>query len=400
MDSKAPKTFWTQNVRATTLNTGRFSQKTKILFVITKSNFGGAQKYVYDLAAGLPKGEFEVAVALGGSGILIKKLHEQKIRVIPIFSLARDVNPWSDLSAFFELWSIFRKEKPNVVHLNSAKAGGIGALSARLAGVQKIVFTAHGWAFNEERPIWQKFTVKFFSWITIMLAHETIAVSEAVKNNTNGWPMVSRKISVIKNGINEPEFSTREEARMLIFAKANIHVPENAFVVGTIAELHKNKGLSYAIEAFAKLIPENPNLYYFVLGDGEEKELLEALVGQRGLQGRVFLLGFVDDAPRFLKAFDLFLLPSITEGLALVLLEAGLAKLPVVASSVGGIPEVIEDNKTGLLVTPRDPDAITSAIKKLFVSPELRKNLGVALNDKVTSDFSLTRVLSETIFLY
>ncbi|PIR41028.1 MAG: glycosyltransferase family 1 protein, partial [Candidatus Yonathbacteria bacterium CG10_big_fil_rev_8_21_14_0_10_43_136] len=98
--------------------------KKKILFVITKSNFGGAQKYVFDLATGLPKDQFDVAVALGGSGILIQKLQAENIRVLPIFSLARDVNPLSDITTFFELWRMFRKEKPDVAHLNSAKAGG------------------------------------------------------------------------------------------------------------------------------------------------------------------------------------------------------------------------------------------------------------------------------------
>lgn len=376
------------------------TKKTKVLFVITKSNFGGAQKYVFDLATGLPKDRFEVVVALGGSGILIQKLHAEHIRVLPIFSLARDVNPWSDVVAFFELWGMFRGEKPDVVHLNSAKAGGVGALAARLAGVPKIIFTAHGWAFNEERPLWQKLIIKFFSWITILLSRETIAVSEAVKNNPKNWPFVEGKITVIKNGIKEPEFHPRETARQRIFAKANIHIPEDAFVVGTIAELHKSKGLTYAIEAVAKLIPQNPNLYYFIIGGGEEKERLDALVGLSGLQGRVFLLGFVEDAGRFLQAFDLFLLPSLTEALGLVLLEAGLAKLPVVASRVGGIPEVIEDGKTGLLVPSRDPEAIAKAIQTLIADRALTKRFGETLRERVLTDFSLSRVLKNTISLY
>jgi len=374
--------------------------KKKILFVITKSNFGGAQKYVFDLATGLPKDQFDVAVALGGSGILIQKLQAENIRVLPIFSLARDVNPLSDITTFFELWRMFRKEKPDVAHLNSAKAGGVGALSAHLAGVQKIIFTAHGWAFNEERPTWQKLIIKFFSWVTVILSHETIAVSNAVRNNTAGWPFVVSKISVIKNGIKEPSFLLRNEARLHLFAKANIHVPENAFIVGTIAELHKSKGLTYAIEAFTKLMPENPNLYYFILGGGEEKERLETLVGLHNLQGRVFLLGFVDDASRYLKAFDIFLLPSMTEGLALVLLEAGLAGLPVVASRIGGIPEVIEDKNTGLLVPTRDSDAIALANQNLMTDRSLAKRFGEALRERVLAKFPLSRVLKDTISLY
>ncbi len=376
------------------------TNKTKIIFVITKSNFGGAQKYVYDLAVNLPKDIFDVAVALGGTGILIQKLREQNIRVIPITSLARDVHFINDVAALFELKSIFQNEKPDIVHLNSTKAGGIGALAARFAGVPKIIFTAHGWAFNEERPQWQRFLIKIFSWLIVILSHKTIAVSDAVKNNMQDWPFASNTISVIKNGISEPDFYSRSDAREFILSKTQNTISENAFIVGTIAELHKSKGLTYAIEAMVKLTKENSSLYYVVLGAGEEKEYLQTLIESHNLQERVFLLGFVDDAARYLPAFDLFLLPSITEGLALVLLEAGYAKLPVVASEVGGIPEVIENSKTGILVSARNPDVIVSAITQLYGSESTRNGLGVLLYKKISRDFSLERVIMQTQNLY
>ncbi|PIR40549.1 MAG: glycosyl transferase family 1, partial [Candidatus Yonathbacteria bacterium CG10_big_fil_rev_8_21_14_0_10_43_136] len=131
-----------------------------------------------------------------------------------------------------------------------------------------------------------------------------------------------------------------------------------------------------------------------------EKERLETLVGLHNLQGRVFLLGFVDDASRYLKAFDIFLLPSMTEGLALVLLEAGLAGLPVVASRIGGIPEVIEDKNTGLLVPTRDSDAIALANQNLMTDRSLAKRFGEALRERVLAKFPLSRVLKDTISLY
>jgi glycosyltransferase involved in cell wall biosynthesis len=137
-----------------------------------------------------------------------------------------------------------------------------------------------------------------------------------------------------------------------------------------------------------------------VLGGGEEKERLEALVGLHGLQGRVFLLGFVDDASRYLKAFDIFLLPSITEGLALVLLEAGLAGLPVVASRVGGIPEVIENGRTGILVPARDGEAIADAVRTLVADHPLAERFSKTLRERVVTNFSINRVLSETTSLY
>lgn len=375
-------------------------KKTKVLFVITKSNWGGAQKYVFDLAIGLPMEKFEVAVALGGSGILVQKLLAEKIRVLPIFSLTRDMDSRSDISAFFELLSIFRNEKPDVVHLNSAKAGGVGALAARLAGVPKIIFTAHGWAFNEDRPLLQRFVIKFFSWITILFSHKTIAVSNAIKNDTKNWPLVNEKIIVIKNGIKKPEFYTKKIARDKLFTHTGITLPSDAFIVGTIAELHKSKGLQYAIEAFATLMAQNSNLYYFILGDGEERACLNTLVMHHGLQERVFLIGFVDEAARLLPSFDVFILPSITEALGLVLLEAGYAGLPVIASRVGGIPEIIEDGETGILTQARDTHSIAEAIKKLSETSVLRTSLGTTLHEKILLDFSPEKALAATLFLY
>ena len=374
--------------------------KTKILFIITKSNFGGAQKYVYDIATNLPVEKFDVTVAVGGSGILIQKLTDAHIRTIPISSLVRDVKTKNDLSAFFELWTLFRKERPDIVHLNSAKAGGVGALAGRLAGIPQIIFTAHGWAFNERRPYIQRAIIQFFSWITVMLAHTTIAVSDAVKNNTQKWPWVDRKIMVIKNGVREPDFYTKEEARTKLFAYTSTILPSSAFIVGTIAELHKNKGLSYAIEAFAELTPHDPNLFYFILGGGEEKERLDALVKLHKLEGRVFLLGFVDDAARFLTAFDVFLLPSLTEGLALVVLEAGLARLPIIATNVGGLPEIIKHNETGLLVPSCDPRAIAESLKTLQKNTLLREHLGQKIRARIEDEFPFKNTLMQTMSLY
>ena len=134
--------------------------KKKILFVITKSNWGGAQRYVYDLATHLPKEEFEVAVAFGGTGevgasagLLEVRLREAGVRIIFLTTFARDIGILREFSAFFELLRTIRAENPDVLHLNSSKAGGLGALSGRIAGLRRIIFTAHGFAPNELRPV-------------------------------------------------------------------------------------------------------------------------------------------------------------------------------------------------------------------------------------------------------
>lgn len=372
----------------------------KVLYVITKSNFGGAQKYVYDLATSLPKEHFDVIVALGGKGVLLEKLRTAGIRTISLPALMRDVNPFKDFLSFFSLWKLFRTERPDIIHVNSAKAGGLGALAARCAGVPTIVFTAHGWAFKEDRSALARFFVKLFSWFTVVLAHKTIAVGNAVRNDTNKWPLVRHKITTIRNGLSAPTFKARDEARTHLTNLANIEPYRDAFIIGTIAELHQNKGLTYAIHAFAQIAPSNPHVFYFIIGDGEEKEKLQILIKQHDLERQVYLLGFLPDAAQYLSAFDCFLLPSVKEGLPYVILESGLASLPVITTAIGGIPEIIDDTKTGLLVPSRDVDALARAIKWMIENPERRTDLGTALYKKVSHDFSLTKMSTETIALY
>src|SRR5574343_2108766 len=259
------------------------TKKIKILYVITKSNFGGAQKYVYDLARSLPTDQFEVIVALGGEGILAEKLANSHVCTICIPSLERDVSFFKDFATLITFWKLFRKERPDVVHLNSAKASGLGALAGRLALVRKIVVTAHGWAFNEDRSALSRALITFFSWITVLLAHKTIAVSDAVKNDTGKWPFVHNKITTIRNGISAPQFTTCEDSRCELESVSKITFPTDAFIIGTVAELHKNKGLAYALNVFAQIAPKNPHIFYIIFGEGEERADLEKIIKEHSL---------------------------------------------------------------------------------------------------------------------
>jgi len=129
-----------------------FNRK-KIAYVITKSNWGGAQRYVYDLATNVPKNTFDVIVVCGGNGTLAKKLEQEGTRVIRIKGLERDIRFGSEIRVLYRLKHLFAQEQPDIVHLNSSKIGGLGSLAARMARVPHIIFTAHGFAFNEKRNI-------------------------------------------------------------------------------------------------------------------------------------------------------------------------------------------------------------------------------------------------------
>jgi len=365
--------------------------KKKVLFVITKSNWGGAQRYVYDLATALDKNAYDVEVVAGGNGLLKEKLEAAGITVTSLHTMERDVNLKKELLSAKELFKIFRASKPDIVHLNSSKAGGLGAIAARLAGVKRIVFTAHAWAFNENRELISKLLISFLHWMTVLLSHKTIAVSESVKEQVIHMPFMKDKIQVIHLGMQPFECKTKEEARALLGDAEGLWI-------GTIAELHPVKGLLYAIDAIALLKEDYPDLHYVIIGEGDQRSIIEKQIVKRRLESNVFLAGFVDDAKTYLKAFDIFMLPSLSEAFGYSLVEAGIAELPIIATNVGGIPEVIDES--GIIVPPRNARSLADGLKLLIDSPDLRKDAAANMKDRALNTFDLERMRSETLALY
>jgi glycosyltransferase involved in cell wall biosynthesis len=373
--------------------------KKKILFLITKSNFGGAQRYVHDLAVGLPKNRFEVAVALGGNGPLVGKLAMADIRVITIPSLQRDVSIGKELAAFGEISAIVKNEQPDILHINSSKAGALGALIGRLHKVTKVIFTAHGWAFNEERPTWQRFVLKFIHWLTVLLSHQTIAVSEEVKRQLD-WPGAQSKMTVIYNGRTLDGLKDRGVARTALIEKKPLleRYGEDLWSV-TIAELHPIKRHEAVIKAMKEVARLSPRYRHLIIGGGQEEDHLRHLIKDNELEEHVFLLGNIEDAAEYLKAADIFILASRSEAMPYAIIEACIAGLPIIATAVGGIPEVIENEVSGILIPPLDDNALAKAIVRLSTDPALQQRLSAgALTSSLRFRFADT--LQKTIDLY
>lgn len=378
--------------------------KPKILYVITKSNWGGAQRYLFDLATNF-QNDFEVVVALGGDGLLQKKLEERAVKIIPIGNLERDVGLIKEFSAFFNLLRIISSEKPDIIHLNSSKVGGLGSLAGRFCNLfgktsAKIIFTVHGWPFNETRSWWQIFLIKVSSYLSVLFSHRTIAVSKKDYKDGLKFPFVSGKISLVHNGIGNVNFKERGEARNEILSKINLSDSPNLCLIGTIGELHKNKGLSYLINSIGISLNPNYNIALVIIGDGEEKNSLEKIIEEKELSKKVFLAGRIENAALYLKAFDIFILSSIKEGLPYVLLEAGLAGLPAISTNVGGVPEIIEDMQSGMIVRKKDEKELSKAIIYLLENPEKAEALGNNLKNNIDKNFNLGNMLEETSNIY
>jgi len=365
----------------------------KVLFAITQGTWGGAQKYVYDLATVAQNKGFEVVVVYGVPGILIEKLDLLSIRTIALPKVVRAVEITSDLKSLATFIQILREERPDVLHINSSKIGVLGSLAGRIARVPKIIFTSHGWAFNELRPLWQKRLFWLAQYMTVLLSHTTICVSSAIKRDAKKMLFVQQKFVVIHNGIEPKTLLSKETSR----SKLIPHAKEKIWL-GSIAELHPTKNLSVLLRAFAKI--ERDDVLLIIMGEGICRQELVELSSTLQIQNNVHFLGHVENASTYLPALDIFVLPSRSEALGYVLLEAGLARLPVIATRVGGIPEIIENTVTGLLVPQGEAVPLKEALVKLLKDTTIQNTLGTALYKKVTEEFSLEQMVAKTFLLY
>lgn len=385
----------------------------KVLILITKSNWGGAQRHVYDLATNLDPKTYSVEVLTGSPGPLVDALTSVGIPAEGNLSVGRDVSIFKDIGAFFELTALLREKKPDVLHVHSSKIGGLGALAGRLMKVPHIVFTSHGWAFNEERTFISKLVLRFSYWIIIWLSHVTITVSDATKQQVDYWPFVGKKIRTIHNGVRPEAVFSKANARhelskmSPVLAQALSSSPlRNTILIGSVGELHPIKGFEYALEGIQMLIQKYKHggsakkIIYVLCGEGEHRLVLENKIKELNLTDSVFLLGHVKNASHYLKAFDIFLVPSLSEGLPYIVLEAGLSTLPTVATAVGGITEVIDDMQSGILIQSRKSREITHALDFFIAHKKTQKEYSEVFHKKVSSEFSIEDMVHETIKIY
>lgn len=376
--------------------------KKSILYIITKSVWGGAAKYVFDLATNLAD-EFEVAVAAGGKNKFYQEIKKANLPYYNIINFQRTINPFKDVFAFFEILSLLFQIKPEVIHVNSSKAGGIVGLAGwiykklyQILNTKyqiRTIFTAHGWAFNEERPRWQIWLIKAFSKLTAFFYDKIICVSEydrqtALKNKV----APANKLVVIHNGLNikNLSFLSRQQAQQKLLGKTC------PLAIGTIAEWTKNKGLIYLLRA-AKKIKDPVELVLIGSGENPDKEKILKFIKRSQLK-HVHLIEFIDQAASYLKAFDIFVLPSLKEGLPYTILEAMAAEVPIIATRVGGIPEMLKD--CDLLIPSKNPEIIQEKITQLINSPELVQEMTGKAKQRIEKEFSLDKMIKKTKKIY
>jgi glycosyltransferase involved in cell wall biosynthesis len=343
------------------------------------------------------KVDYEVVVLCGEGETLPKKLEDAQIRVIKLKSMQRDISIFKELKSFVELYKIFKQEKPDIIHLNSSKMGGAGAFVGRLTGVKNIIFTAHGFAFNEDRFFISKKVLLVFHWLSILLTHKTVIVSDKTMKDIDYLPFMKNKLVKIYNGIDTGlDYYDKDEATRFLLKDKNVSTVGKTILL-SIGELHKNKGYDLFIPALKKV---EKDFIYLIIGEGEERNNIAMLIKDNELRDKVFLLGRIENAYKYIKAADVFVLPSRTEAFPYVLLESGLAGACVLASSVGGISEVVEDDYNGVLFDVNNENDIVHKVNMLMKDKVMRESFGKLVQEKVMREFGLDGMVGGTEEVY
>jgi len=380
-----------------------------LLFIITKSEMGGAQRFLYELVTHLNPEKYDISVAAGGNGELFRKLGEKNIKTIKIQNFS-NVPGVKNLLAFFEIFLLIIKTKPEIIYLLSSEAGFSGAIAGSCYGFFsrkkiKIIYRIGGWAFKEPRSIIIK---KIYLWAEkisapfkdIIIVNSEFDRQLAIKNKITR----PEKIITIYNGIsiNDLKFLPKEQAKKFIESKIeNLKLKiENSILVGTIANLYKNKGLDFLILAIARIKKSQPNWQFIIIGEGSERLNLKKLIINNELENDILLFGSIPDAYKYLKAFDLFILPSVKEGQPWVILEAMAAETPIVATNIAGISEMIENEKSGLLIEPADPDALAAAIEKILTHPSLSHECAIQAFKVLKEKFEINKMIQKNEELF
>jgi glycosyltransferase involved in cell wall biosynthesis len=356
----------------------------RVLLVITLAEVGGAQSYVASLLPALAE-RYDVVLAAHGEGPLREAAAAAGARFVPLRHVRRPIRPWRDLAGLLELGRLLRREQPQIVHASSSKAGVLGRLAAAATGVPIRFFTVHGWAFSAYDGLPSRL-YRLTDRLMAPLTTVTICVSEReLADGLEARACTAERSVVIRNAV---------DVSAALRSRHDQTIPR----LIAVGRLKAPKDFVTLVRAFGELA-EAP-FEAVVVGEGPDREAVEDEIRELGIGGRVRLLGERDDVPELLAGSDVFVLSSRSEGLPVSVLEAMAAELPVVASNVGGLAELVVDGETGVLVPPGDAQALADALTRLIQDPELRRRLGAAGRARAEALFDLSGFRRAHLDLY
>lgn len=370
----------------------------KVLHVHTLPVISGSGLNTFLSMRGQRDAGFHVELACLPGGSLVELIERAGMHVQPIRHFRQPVHLWHDLWAVVELWRLCRRERYAIVHTHNSKAGFIGRLAARWAGVPIIIHTVHGFAFHEREPWWRRRLFITLERLAARWCDQFIMISQPLIE----WAVTARiasrdRMVKIYSGIELDQFQRPVDVPAI---RAVWDWPNDSLIIGEVAKLWPGKGHDTLLHAFASIRREHPRARLVLIGEGSERASLERLAHQLGVAAEVRFLGFRSDVAAVTHALDIAVLPSLFEGMGRAVLEAMACGKPVVASRVGGLVELVEHGVTGLLIPPSDAAALAAALKRLLSDEALRVTMGQAAQQRMTEPFDATVMSARILALY
>ena len=371
--------------------------KTKVLHVLTNSSWGGAPQALYEIVKGLDKQKFSVSLACG-TGDGWEKMKELGVAIVPLRCLKRNISVVNDVRAIFQLYCVMKKGQYDVVHCHSSKAGFLGRIAGKLAGVEKIYFTAHGWSFYNQREYgWAQELMVLLERIAARCSTKIICVSEKTREDAIARRIAKpEKFLVVKNGIDWNVNGDRTHIR------TGIGIHDGAIVFGMVGRLAHPKDPLMFLTAAKELNGKYPQVRFVLVGGGPFFKDCADFVKENRLAESVLLLGekSPEEARQIISSLDVFVLTSRFEGLPLTVIEAMFAGLPIIASNVGGIPELVTDGINGFLIDPRNPTQLIERMEVLARDSGVRCNMGHCGREIAAENFCLDRMIKSYEAIY
>lgn len=357
----------------------------RIAFCITELDPGGAERALVNLVLGLDRTQWEPSVyCLGPRGILAEPLEEASIPVTCLGTRSK-----LRIGVILRLAKELRQLKPKILQTFLFHGNIAGRIAAKLAGVEHVISGIRVAEKRSRLPLW-------IDRATNRLVDHNVCVSQSVADFSIKQMRLPRtKVSVIPNGVDFERFSQALPASL-----ADLHVPTDARVLLAVGRLDRQKGSLVLLEAFAEIPREFEQLHLMFVGDGPLKNEINAWIQHRKLEGRIHLLGWRPDIPAIMKSSHALVLASRWEGMPNVLLEAMAAGIPIVATRVEGVDEIIRSHNFGILVPPESPHELAEGIRKLMRDPTSAAAMASAAQHMVADEFTLSSVVSRYEQLY
>lgn len=379
------------------------ARRIRVLRIIARLNIGGPALHATLLTEGLDPARYECVLACGdlepGEGDYLG-LHFQNVSsLVNIAGLGRQIRGFKDLSALRQLVRLMREFKPDIVHTHTAKAGTLGRIAAYFTSVPIVIHTYHGHVFH---GYFSRFTTRIFIGIERWLATISsclLAVSPTVRAELLelgiGTP---EQLAVVPLGLELERFRRCSERKGEL--RRELGITSATPLVGIVARLVPIKAHDTFLRAAAIAARGSASARFVVVGDGECRADLEKLTKELGISDVVHFLGWRADLDRIYADLDVVALTSENEGSPVSLIEAMTAQCAIVATRVGGVPDLIEDRVTGLLVPPGNPEAFARALEELLADPLLQRSLGAAARLQAYPAFSASRLINDIDRLY